>query len=55
MAKLPANFEARKERAEYILNEMNEKESVEADGEPFLNFSDFYSIKKVETSIGTKC
>ena len=32
VAKLPTNFEARKERAEYILNEMNEKESIEADG-----------------------
>ena len=37
VAKLPANFEARKERAEYILNEMSEKEAVEADGQ-FLTF-----------------
>ena len=40
VAKLPTNFEARKERAEYILNEMNEKESIEADGN-FVLFFDF--------------
>lgn len=32
VAKLPENFEARKERAEYILNEMNQKKAVEDAG-----------------------
>jgi len=32
VAKLPENFEARKERAEYLLNELAEKEEVESQG-----------------------
>merc|ERR1712227_486927 len=35
VAKLPENFEARKERAEYILNEMNQKKAVEDAGGDF--------------------
>ena len=42
VAKLPSNFEARKERAEYILNEMGEKEAIEADGKIKKNFINFF-------------
>ena len=39
VAKLPANFEAKKERAQYELGEIERKKEIEASGDFFTPFS----------------
>ena len=39
VAKLPANFEAKKERAQYELGEIERKKEIEASGDFFTRFS----------------
>jgi pre-mRNA-splicing factor SYF2 len=38
VAKLPANFEAKKERAQYELGEIERKKEIEASGDFFTQF-----------------
>lgn len=55
VAKLPANFEAKKERAQYELGEIERKKEIEASGDFFTQFSVWIIWWKVATTSVRKC